>query len=102
MADLPEPKRDTACFSNRQWFVNDCAFSTKEDAKEAINLVNRCFCLFSHEWFTDRQIEDMVKLEIEDWRRHVRLAVRNRKVMAAREKDVRLCDVPGAGHHPLD
>lgn len=38
---LPEPKRDTACFSDRQWFVGECAFSTEEDARQAIGLAKK-------------------------------------------------------------
>ncbi len=38
MPMLPEPVRDTACFSDRQWFVGSCAFTTEKDAQEAIKL----------------------------------------------------------------
>ncbi len=38
MITLPEPVRDTACFSSRQWHVGKHAFTTKEDAQEAIKL----------------------------------------------------------------
>ncbi len=34
----PKPTRDTACFSDRQWFVGQCAFTTEKDAQEAIRL----------------------------------------------------------------
>ena len=37
---LPAPKRDTACFSDRQWFVGDYAFSTQGDAETAIRLAS--------------------------------------------------------------
>lgn len=38
MSELPDPYRDTACFSDRQWFVMDIAFSSEADAKAAIRL----------------------------------------------------------------
>ncbi len=38
MITLPEPVRDTACFSDRQWFVGSCAVTTEKDAEEAIKL----------------------------------------------------------------
>lgn len=36
--NIPPPKRDTACFSDRQWFVGSHAFSTQKDAEVAIRL----------------------------------------------------------------
>ncbi len=38
MATLPDPVRDTACFSSSQWHVGKHAFTTREDAEEAIKL----------------------------------------------------------------
>ncbi len=41
MLMLPNPVRDTACFSSRQWHVGKHAFTTKADADEAIKLAGR-------------------------------------------------------------
>jgi hypothetical protein len=40
MTMLPDPKRDTACFSDRQWFVLDFAFTSEADANAAIKLAH--------------------------------------------------------------
>ena len=47
---LPEPERDTACFSDKQWFVEGYAFSTKEDAEAAIKLAYKHATTVREEW----------------------------------------------------
>ncbi len=39
--ELPEPERDTACFSKMQWFVGGVPFTTEQDAKNATQLAMR-------------------------------------------------------------
>tara|TARA_R110000824_G_scaffold401032_1_gene610386 strand:+ start:426 stop:614 length:189 start_codon:yes stop_codon:yes gene_type:complete len=41
MPDIPAPVRDTACFSDKQWFVGDIPFSTKGDAENATKLAGQ-------------------------------------------------------------
>lgn len=50
MLKLPDPQRDTACWSARQWHVGGYAFTTKEDAEAAIMLAHKHGRAVREEW----------------------------------------------------
>lgn len=56
---LPDPKHDTACFSDRRWSVGEEVFSTQEDARSAIRLA---------EWYSikrERELADKMRAAID-------------------------------------
>ena len=58
---------------------------TQNSGRFPSRAMTECVYEFGVDWFTDEQIEDMVRQQIGEWRRMVKNNVRNRKMWAAQQ-----------------